>query len=77
MAQAISKMETTAVEWFRKQLLKRDFDKTIAELYEQAKAMEQEQHSNTWTDSRTYHNGDDYIGKQVSFEDYYNKTYNQ
>jgi hypothetical protein len=36
-------METTAVEWFRKQLLKRDFDKTIAELYEQAKAMEKEQ----------------------------------
>ena len=34
---------TTAVEWFRQELLKRDFEVTINELYEQAKQMEKEQ----------------------------------
>lgn len=44
---------------------------------EQAKAMEKEQHSNTWIDARTHQKGDDYIGKEMSFEDYYKQTYNQ
>jgi hypothetical protein len=45
------------------------------ELKRQAKEMEKEQQKNTWEDSRLEDKGDNYIGKQKSFEDYYNETY--
>jgi len=45
------------------------------ELLNQAKEMEKEQNKNTWEDSRLEDKGDNYIGKQKSFEDYYNETY--
>jgi hypothetical protein len=37
--------------------------------------MEMRQHENTWIDSRIEIKGDDYIGKEKSFEEYYNETY--
>ena len=36
-------MKQTAVEWLRQELLKRDMDISIKELFEQAKEMEKEQ----------------------------------
>jgi hypothetical protein len=47
----------------------------VRELIEQAKEKEKEQHSNTWDDSRVEDKGDNYIGKQKSFNDYYEQTY--
>lgn len=35
--------QQTALQWFRQELLKRDFDVTIQEIYEQAKQMEADQ----------------------------------
>ena len=77
MAQAISKKERTqtAVEWLMEQMLKPDMYKIWPSLLERAKAMEKEQHSNTWVDSRIHYKGDDYIGKEMSFEDYFNQVY--
>ena len=74
--------QQTAVEWLIKKLQNRQngiFDGlphlSLDEIYNQAKQMEKEQHSNTWTDARTHHKEDDYIGKEISFEQYYNETY--
>jgi len=39
------------------------------------KQMEREQHADTWLDSRTSYYGDDYIGKQQTFEQYYTQIY--
>ena len=36
-------MKQTAVEWLRQELLKRDMDISIKDLFEQAKEMEKEQ----------------------------------
>ncbi len=69
MAQAISKMETTAVEWFRQELLKRDFEVTINELFERAKAMEKEQII------KAYANGSNDRLHNFINEQYYNETY--
>jgi hypothetical protein len=64
----------TAVEW----LMDNVYIDPSPELYakfEQAKEMEKEQHANTWDDSRLLDMGDEYIGKQKSFNDYFNETY--
>jgi hypothetical protein len=37
--------------------------------------MEKQQHANTWDDSRVEDKGDNYIGKQKSFNHYYELTY--
>jgi len=37
---------------------------------------EKEQMCDTWVDSRTADKGDNYIGKQKSFDEYYNETFN-
>jgi len=37
--------------------------------------VEKKQHANTWDDSRVEDKGDNYIGKQKSFNDYYEQTY--
>ena len=72
-------MKQTAIEWLVEQIKKdpnlrlRGFD--IDGIAEQAKAMEKEQHDNTWIDSRLECKGDDYIGKEKTFEQYYNETY--
>ena len=63
----------TAVEWLVEQLKKQGFlyDLDI----EQALAMEREQHADTWLDSRVELMPDEFIGKQKSFEQYYEQTY--
>jgi len=38
--------------------------------------MEKEQMEDVWHDSRVEDFGDNYIGKQKSFNDYYNETFN-
>jgi len=43
-------------------------------LYELIEA-EKEQMCDTWVDSRTFDKGDNYFGKQKSFDEYYNETY--
>ncbi len=83
----------TAVDWLIEQLIsldkeldgrRKNEDATVlkvnpTKLYEQAKEMERKQHENTWIDSRIEIKGDgyNYIGKEKTFEEYYNKTYEQ
>jgi len=45
------------------------------DVVEQAKEMQKKQHANTWDDSRVADKGDNYVGKQKSFNDYYEETY--
>ena len=40
----------TAVEWLRQELLKRDMDNSIKDLFKQAKEMEKEQIMNAWAE---------------------------
>ena len=67
----------TAVEWLVEQIKKdvnlrlRGFD--IDKVAEQSKQMEQEQHANTWIDSRIFDTRG--ISKQKTFQEYYNETY--
>ena len=76
--------QQTAVEWFAMKLAEKlgmpnaisfyvDNEKEIL----QAKEMEKEQHENTWDDSRLEDMGDNYTGKQKSFNDYYEQTYGE
>ena len=59
----------TAVEWLRKELLKRDMDISIKELFEQAKKIEKEQIIDAYIDGEfTKGYGDD-------AEQYYNETF--
>ena len=74
--------QQTAVEWLVKMLYSPVCKGFIEgrtpipfHIIEQAKAMEKEQMDNTWNDSRLFDKGGDYIGKQKSFEQYYNETY--
>ena len=70
--------QQTAVDWLLQQIESKngkEFSSYYTEFIEQAKAMEKEQHSNTWDDSRLFDKGDDYIGEQKTFEQYYNETF--
>lgn len=72
--------QQTAVGWFNQQLVDRQNGKgdsrSLDEIYEQAKQMEEEQHHNTWLDSRIENSdGYGYLGKEKTFEQYYNETY--
>jgi len=58
-------MKQTAVEWLRQELLKRDMDISIKDLFDQAKEMEKEQII------EAYCNGDD----NISAKQYYNETF--
>lgn len=69
--------QQTAVEWLFEKMTEKGTNPYWDMRFIQAKAMEKEQHSNTWIDARTHQKGDDYIGKEMSFEDYYKQTYNQ
>jgi hypothetical protein len=44
-------------------------------IYHDSKEMEKMLHSDTWEESRIEDKGDNYIGKQKSFDDYYTETY--
>jgi predicted GNAT family acetyltransferase len=69
-------MEQTAVEWLVSQLNKKGFAQVVTdEEINQAKEMEKEQMNCTWEESRFNHWGDDYLGKQISFNEYYNETF--
>ena len=63
----------TAVEWLGNELVKKGFpiEKYAMDSYEQAKEMEKQQHSETWDNSLI----ENYIGKEKSFEEYYNETF--
>jgi hypothetical protein len=63
-------MKKTAVEWLRQELLKRDMDISIKDLFEQAKEMEKEQIKNAWLNSLTK-------GDYNSADEYYNETFNK
>jgi hypothetical protein len=65
--------EQTAVEWLVEELL--NGKALMPSIIEKAKEMENNQHANTWDDSRVEDKGDNYIGKQKSFNDYYEQTY--
>jgi hypothetical protein len=68
--------KVSAVEWLIEQLNKKGFEPVVTdEEIEQAKEMEKEQHSETWNDSRIQYKGDNYLGKEKSFEEYYNETF--
>jgi hypothetical protein len=73
-------MKQTAVEWLFDQFFKVKWDSMQGNrptIFEQAKEMEKEQMNDTWEDSRLFDKGDDYIGQQKSFEQYYNETFKQ
>jgi hypothetical protein len=69
-------MKQTAVEWLRQELLKRDMDISIKDLFEQAKAMEKEQ----IVDACNQNEFEDIDGLGIhetitKGEQYYNETY--
>jgi hypothetical protein len=69
-------MKQTAVEWYFTELWNAPKDKFIwHSILIKAKEMDKEQMHDTWVDSRTFDKGDNYFGKQKSFDEYYNETY--
>jgi hypothetical protein len=66
--------QQTAVQWIVEQL-QAPCRGIPSHIIEQAKEMEKGQHDNTWIQSRIEYQGDDYIGKEKTFEQYYNETY--
>jgi len=71
------KQKTAVQQFWDKIALKLSFEQIdeFVPLFYQAKEMQKKQHANTWDDSRVEDKGDNYIGKQKSFNDYYNETY--
>jgi hypothetical protein len=68
-------MKQTAVEWLFAEYINPKNQTSMASLFLEALQMEKEQMSDTWVDSRTFDKGDNYFGKQKSFDEYYNETY--
>jgi hypothetical protein len=70
--------QQTAVEWLLNAIETKngkEFSSYYTEFIEKAKEMEKKQHSNTWLDSRIETMGDDFIGKEKTFDEFYNETY--
>ena len=66
----------TAVEWLFQELWNRPKDRMVwHHILEKAKEMEKKQMEDVWEDSRVEDFGKDYIGKQISFNDYFNETF--
>ena len=66
--------QQTAVEWLVNQV--EDFIGLIpVDIIEKAKAMEEKQHENTWIEGQSCNMPDTYIGKEKTFQQYYNETY--
>ena len=65
-------MKQTAVEWLRQELLKRDMDISIKDLFEQAKEMEKEQIEKAFDDgyakSGITHNAQEYYEETFKSE---------
>ena len=80
----MSNNKQSSVEWLFEQIARRQgsilhtipFYYENQDLLQQAKAMHKEEQASTWLDSRLEDRGDNYIGKQKSFEQYYNETFN-
>ncbi len=80
-------MKQSAVEWYSeehwklflqlesKEITTSEYIDEHQILLVQAKELEKENHSNTWDDSRVFDMGDDYLGKQKSFQEYYNEKF--
>ena len=72
-------MKQTAVQWFATRVTYLNISPKemhdFLDWYEEAKEIEKEQMGDTWVDSRTFDKGDNYFGKQKSFDEYYNETY--
>jgi hypothetical protein len=66
------------VTWLRNrdEISAEQADKMRAQYLAEAKEMEKEQMCDTWVDSRTFDKGDNYFGKQKSFDEYYNVIFN-
>jgi hypothetical protein len=64
-------MKQTAVEWLRQELLKRDMDISIKDLFEQAKEMEKQQ----IMDAHNQGYADGYRDNGNSPIDYYSETF--
>lgn len=85
-------IKQTAVEFLFESLSKNNYYRDIGYITEsnymstndyifnKAKQMEKKQHNETWDESRMCDMGDGYLGKQKTFEEYYNehfrKTFN-
>jgi hypothetical protein len=68
----------TAVEWLRQELLKRDMDVSVRELFEQAKEMEKEQtieFADNYVDNCVIPNENMAIPTIMDVPNYYNETY--
>jgi hypothetical protein len=65
------------VAWLRNrdEISAEQADKMRAEYLAEAEEIEKEQMCDTWVDSRTFYWGDNYFGKQKSFDEYYKETY--
>jgi hypothetical protein len=66
------------VTWLRNrdEISAEQADKMRAQYLAEAKEMEKEQMCDTWVDSRTFDKGDNYFGKQKSFDEYYKVIFN-
>jgi hypothetical protein len=69
----------TAVEWFFDNLKNHQIQAEHYLLYQQAKAMEKEQHGNTWDEAIDAHEKRGHVIARslVDFDDYYNETFNK
>lgn len=75
MSQQSTTTKQTAVDWLVEKIQHANPTFKFDALIREAKAMEKEQMGDTWVDSRIEDNGDEYIGKQKSFEEYFNETF--
>ena len=76
----MSNKQQTAVEWFNEEINKlnvgTDARVFIAKLFQQAKEMEKDKMENLW-DEAISHGGCNCYYEIMTFEHYYNETYNQ
>lgn len=69
-------MKQTAVEWLIEEIKKPNKDVWYWDaIFNQAKEMEKKQLNDFWDESRIEYMGDNYLGKQIDFDEYYNKTF--
>ena len=66
--------EQTAVDWLRQELLKRDMDSSIRELFNQAKEMEKKQLIDAHGEKYDY-SYSQIDPTKITGEQYYNETY--
>jgi hypothetical protein len=68
-------MKQTAVEWLRQELLKRDMDISIKDLFEQAKEIEKEQIMEAHMDGALNTIWDENTDRDENASDYYYETF--